>query len=584
MSCGRFLSKLNRKKFIGVGLGESRLARVLTTLDLTGLGIGSTLGVGVYVLAGSVSKTTSGPAVVLSFMIAAIASVFAGLCYAEFGARVPKAGSAYIYSYVCVGEFVGFTIGWNLVLEYVIGAASVGRGLSTYIDALFDNAMRNKFREIAPIDIDFLSEYPDFFAFGLVILFASALAFGVHESSNINNIFTVVNVAVVLYVIITADIYNWQIPQEDIPANVTDAGVGGFFPFGFEGVVKGAATCFYGFVGFDCIATTGEEAMNPQKSIPLAIVISLSIIFLAYFGVSSVLTLMWPYYLQASIHHHHHHHHSVYSPCQFLQFYLSLHHYSSFICFQFFPLTHTLADPDAPIPHVFREVGWPVAQWIVSIGAIFGLFASLFGALFPLPRVIYAMSNDGLVFRFLGKVNSRTKTPVVGTILAGVLTAIMASIFNLQHLVDMMSIGTLMAYSIVAACVMLLRYQLDEDSEPMIEEKRSSSISTNLSTKIKNGLMTFCNLHRHRQPTESSASLVPLVPFIPGLSILVNIYLMMVLDGPTWIRFLVWMVIGYVVYFGYGIWNSTGAVKPRSKTRSNEDLGIDNPMMDISKM
>nr|CAD7406927.1 unnamed protein product [Timema cristinae] len=544
MSCGRFLSKLNRKKFIGVGLGESRLARVLTTLDLTGLGIGSTLGVGVYVLAGSVSKTTSGPAVVLSFMIAAIASVFAGLCYAEFGARVPKAGSAYIYSYVCVGEFVGFTIGWNLVLEYVIGAASVGRGLSTYIDALFDNAMRNKFREIAPIDIDFLSEYPDFFAFGLVILFASALAFGVHESSNINNIFTVVNVAVVLYVIITgafkADIYNWQIPQEDIPANVTDAGVGGFFPFGFEGVVKGAATCFYGFVGFDCIATTGEEAMNPQKSIPLAIVISLSIIFLAYFGVSSVLTLMWPYYLQARVK------------------------------------------------------------------------LRLFGALFPLPRVIYAMSNDGLVFRFLGKVNSRTKTPVVGTILAGVLTAIMASIFNLQHLVDMMSIGTLMAYSIVAACVMLLRYQLDEDSEPMIEEKRSSSISTNLSTKIKNGLMTFCNLHRHRQPTESSASLVswevlayfflcvaftavivhagedivnvPLVPFIPGLSILVNIYLMMVLDGPTWIRFLVWMVIGYVVYFGYGIWNSTGAVKPRSKTRSNEDLGIDNPMMDISKM
>nr|CAD7202467.1 unnamed protein product [Timema douglasi] len=555
MSCGRFLTKLNRKKFIGVGLGESRLARVLTTLDLTGLGIGSTLGVGVYVLAGSVSKTTSGPAVVLSFMIAAIASVFAGLCYAEFGARVPKAGSAYIYSYVCVGEFVGFTIGWNLVLEYVIGAASVGRGLSTYIDALFDNAMRNKFREIAPIDIDFLSEYPDFFAFGLVILFAFALAFGVHESSNINNIFTVVNVAVVLYVIITgafkADIYNWQIPQEDIPANVTDAGVGGFFPFGFEGVVKGAATCFYGFVGFDCIATTGEEAMNPQKSIPLAIVISLSIIFLAYFGVSSVLTLMWPYYLQASIHHHYHHHHF---------------------------------DPDAPIPHVFREVGWPVAQWIVSIGAIFGLFASLFGALFPLPRVIYAMSNDGLVFKFLGKVNSRTKTPVVGTILAGILTAIMASIFNLQHLVDMMSIGTLMAYSIVAACVMLLRYQLDEDSEPMIEEKRSSSISTNLSTKIKNGLMTFCNLHRHRQPTESSASLVPLVPFIPGLSILVNIYLMMVLDGPTWIRFLAWMVIGYVVYFGYGIWNSTGAVKPRSKTRSNEDLGIDNPMMDISKM
>nr|CAD7259506.1 unnamed protein product [Timema shepardi] len=175
MSLRGFFTKLNRKKTFSGGLEESKLARVLTTLDLTALGVGSTLGVGVYVLAGSVAKTTAGPAVVLSFLIAAIASVFAGLCYAEFGARVPRAGSAYVYSYVCVGEFVAFIIGWNLILEYVIGAASVGRGLSTYVDSLCDNAMKDAFRKIAPINIDFLSPYPDFFAFGIVMVFADSV-------------------------------------------------------------------------------------------------------------------------------------------------------------------------------------------------------------------------------------------------------------------------------------------------------------------------------------------------------------------------------------------------------------------------
>ncbi|CAG2062164.1 unnamed protein product [Timema podura] len=262
-----------------------------------------------------------------------------------------------------------------------------------------------------------------------------ALAFGVKESSNVNNIFTVLNIGVVLYVIITgsfkADIKNWQIPKDVVPA---DAGEGGFFPFGITGVIKGAATCFYGFVGFDCVATTGLGRLNleevyphlrggivenhliktilstpdkdsnpylpvignpvyyetmwppewverkleiPERQSPISIIISLLIIFLAYFGLSTVLTLMWPYYLQ---------------------------------------------DADAPIPYAFSQIGWPVARWIVSVGAIFGLFASLLGALFPLPRVIYAMSSDGLVFRSLGNVHPRFQTPVVGTILAGLLT------------------------------------------------------------------------------------------------------------------------------------------------------------------
>ncbi|PSN43750.1 hypothetical protein C0J52_06403 [Blattella germanica] len=519
---------LGRRKVVDtLSLGKSELARVLSTFDLTALGVGSTLGVGVYVLAGNVSKTTAGPAVVLSFLIAAIASVFAGLCYAEFGARVPRAGSAYTYSYVCIGEFIAFIIGWNLILEYVI----------------------------------------------------VALALGVKKSTLVNNVFTVINIAVVVFVIIAgsikADTKYWRIPEKEVP---NDAGTGGFLPFGIKGAIAGAATCFYGFVGFDCVATTGEEVKNPQRAIPIAIIGSLIIIFLSYFGVSTVLTLMLPYYMQ---------------------------------------------DSDAPIPQAFSAVDFPVGKWIVTIGGIFGLCASLFGAMFPLPRIIYAMSMDGLMFKFLGQVNQRFKTPLYGTLIAGLLTGLMAAMFNLNQLVDMMSIGTLLAYTIVAACVLLLRYRAespeenegyklvpsdlndsegeeivykhvdpydgDEDVNPEYVE------STNLMTlKVRASFTTVVKqiFRPSRHPTSLSSNIVmaevlifgvlsmflglctiywqdglesldpfaltvPLVPLIPALSILVNVYLMLMLDKDTWIRFGVWMAIGLLIYFLYGVRRST---------------------------
>lgn len=181
---------------------DSKLARVLTLFDLTALGVGSTLGLGAYVLAGSVAYDQAGPAVTLSFVVAAVASAFAGICYAEFAGRVPKAGSAYVYSYVTIGEFVAFTIGWNLILEYVIGTSSVARGLSGYLDELMDRRMSTALREAMPINVGFLGSYPDLLSFGMVMLVAVLLSAGVKESSWMNIVFTAVNLSTILVMIV----------------------------------------------------------------------------------------------------------------------------------------------------------------------------------------------------------------------------------------------------------------------------------------------------------------------------------------------------------------------------------------------
>ncbi|PKU32911.1 hypothetical protein llap_16785 [Limosa lapponica baueri] len=280
LPCGpalSFVRCLVRKKNVsGESLEDSKLCRCLSTVDLIALGVGSTLGAGVYVLAGEVAKSDSGPSIVISFLIAALASVMAGLCYAEFGARVPKTGSAYLYTYVTVGELWAFITGWNLILSYVIG----------------------------------------------------------------------------------------------------------------------------------------EEVKNPQKAIPIGIVVSLLVCFMAYFGVSAALTLMMPYYL---------------------------------------------LDEKSPLPVAFEYVGWGPAKYVVAVGSLCALSTSLLGSIFPMPRVIYAMAKDGLLFKCLAQISSKTKTPLVATLSSGAVAAIMAFLFDLKALVDMMSIGTLLAYSLVATCVLILR-------------------------------------------------------------------------------------------------------------------------------
>ncbi|KAG8455778.1 hypothetical protein GDO86_001826 [Hymenochirus boettgeri] len=591
----RFCQKLNRVKTLEDDLMETSLKRCLSTVDLTLLGVGGMVGSGLYVLTGTVAKEISGPSVIISFLIAGFASLLAALCYAEFGARVPKTGSAYMFTYVSVGEIWAFLIGWNVLLEYIIGGAAVARAWSGYLDSMFDHKIKN-FTEthIGTWNVQFIAHYPDFLAAGILLFATVFISFGVKISSWLNHIFAAIGMAVILFILIfgfiLAEPKNWS------------AEFGGFAPFGFSGIMSGTATCFYAFVGFDVIAASTEEAKNPQKAVPIATAVSLGFATAAYVLVSAVLTLMVPW--------------------------------------------NTLV-PDSALSDAFYRRGYSWAGFVVAAGSICSMNTVLLSNLFSLPRIVYAMAEDGLFFQFFSKVNPTTKVPVIGIIVFGILTAFLALIFDLEALVQFLSIGTLLAYTFVAASIIVLRFQHEkmEPSQPVAHEQspirhsertigeemkeyesfsdKLQLVETDNKGKERRGpghlkatfepylkflsdfypgevvtisvvaMMVSCiclcsvlvfgsdNLHLpawsfyfliviflivflislfliwvHEQQRKTNTFQVPLVPFIPALSILLNVYLMFKLNYMTWVRFTIWLVLGLMVYFGYGIWHS----------------------------
>jgi len=536
-----------RKTLEGPHVLTQGLNRVLTVVDLTFLGVGSTLGAGVYVVAADIAKRKAGPGVILSFLIAAIASFLCGLCYAEFGARVPKAGSAYVYAYVTVGELFAFMIGWNLILEYLIGAAAVASAWSSYIDSLSNNHISYGISNwIAEWHTPGISPYPNFLAFFLCLAIMVLLMLGVRFSSLFNTAMTIINVLILIFTIFLGLLLSH-------PSNWSN-----FLPYGFTGVIQGSASAFFAFVGFDVIATSAEEAIKPAKTIPFAIFATLAICLFLYSGVGAVLTLLVPY--------------------------------------------HELKNEGA-LPEAFHQRGVRWAKYVIGTGAVAGLTASVASSMLPVPRLLYSMADDGLLFPFLGVINKSTQTPIFGTLLTGILASVLAFYFDLSHLVEMMSIGTLQAYTMVSVCVLLLRYQplpigMVEDTENGFEPLSNESLVTekerirmsptkrsyilvkiattvivvatfglswllaNYGLKVLGGVfsavvlffifggmiavaMTVVVLQPQNQFELPFRT--PLVPLVPFLSILFNSFLMMSLAMMTWVRFTVWVVIGKIL-------------------------------------
>ncbi|XP_058967280.2 cationic amino acid transporter 2 isoform X2 [Pocillopora verrucosa] len=562
----RLSTTLGRKKAVDPStIHTTQLSRCLSKFDLTSLGVAATLGAGIYILSGTLARGVAGPGIVISFFIAGLASLLAGLCYAEFSARVPRVGSAYTFAYVTIGELCAFIIGWNLFLEYVIAVSSMARAWSSYLDAsLLNDAIKNfTITGIGKLGVSgVIVSYPDFFAFFLVLVVSAILCFKVKFTSVTTNVITTVNILVIIFIVIFGAIFAER-------KNWTDD----FLPYGFSGVLTAAAPAFFAFVGFDVIATAVEESNNPSKDVPVAMILTIGICFVAYFGVSAVLTLMVPY--------------------------------------------NQLAERGA-LPEVFAMRGAPWAKYIIAVGALCGLTASLIGGLFPLPRMLYAMASDGLIFKFLAKVHPKTEIPVIATVLSGALAAFLALIFDLEALVEMMSIGTLLAYTIVALCVLLLRYQPGSvgivkggekifltneetaDHEAPREDTRltQETDGPTLQTARLAAIGIYCNVAMYffisilliwgghailngrawaifmacllgilsvtfivllvRQPQNKTPLpfKVPCVPAIPLFSIFINVFLILKLNYLTWIRFAVWMTIGLSIYIFYGLRHS----------------------------
>ncbi|MFJ9899840.1 amino acid permease [Streptomyces sp. NPDC091280] len=460
---------------------EHALRKSLSALDLTVFGVGVVIGTGIFVLTGTAAKNTAGPAVALSFVVAGVVCALAALCYAEFASTVPVAGSAYTFSYASLGEFPAWIIGWDLVLELALGTAVVAVGWSGYIHSLLDNAGWHLPEALSGRDGAHGFGF-DILAAALVLVLTAILVLGMKLSARVTSVVVAIKVAVVLVVIVAGaffikgDNYKPFIPK----AQSVEAGSNlkapliqlmfGWAPsnFGVMGIFTAASVVFFAFIGFDVVATAAEETRNPQRDVPRGILGSLVICTTLYVAVAIVVTGM--------------------------QKYSSL-------------------SIDAPLADAFKATGHPWFAGLISFGAAIGLTTVCMILLLGQARVFFAMSRDGLLPRFFSHVHPRFRTPYRPTILLGVVIAIVSGFTSLSELAELVNIGTLFAFIVVAIGVIILR---------------------------------------NKRPDLPRAFRTPLVPALPIVSVLASLWLMLNLPAETWLRFAIWMAIGFVVYYFYG--------------------------------
>jgi APA family basic amino acid/polyamine antiporter len=464
--------------------GENRLRRVLGPVTLSSLGVGAIIGTGIFVLTGLAAHDKTGPALMMSFVIAGVTCIFAALCYSEFASMVPVAGSAYTYAYATLGELFAWIIGWDLILEYAVGSATVAHGWSHYFQDFFGllgvhlpHALTN-----APFDwvnhrFVMTGTVIDFPALMITAIVTTVLVIGIKESARFNALMVFVKLAIVLFVIAVGAMHinpaNWH--------PFAPYGVGGLSVFGHNlwgqtnaggeplGLIAGASMIFFAYIGFDSISTHAEEARNPRRDVPIGIISSLLVCTVLYIAVSGVLTGMVPY-------------HKI--------------------------------NIDAPVSDAFRQVGLPWAQFLISLGALAGITSVLLVMMLSQPRVMLAMARDGLVpASFFGAVHEKFRTPWKSTILTGCFVAAAAGLLPLRILAELVNIGTLLAFFMVCAAVLIMR-RTNPDAE---------------------------------RPFRA-----PLVPLVPILGMASCLLLMLGLPSENWWRLIVWLLIGFAIYFGYG--------------------------------